>query len=207
MFSRGQNGDLLLIVNKIDGELRVLKVYRDPVSIINEADLIEDAKKLAKFKNTNIVKLFETGNLMFEGERYFFIIMEYIERKSFGELIPVVFREKTSFNERLNLFTELLETIISFRKDYELHNDLHPGNIMLYTECGERKIKIIDFGTSKDTYNTGKQDYDIYMLRNNILDIFVTSDELFSQGIDNPSEIADFNDLKKVFLKNKIKNF
>ncbi len=201
----GGSGRLYKINSVVDEKTRVLKLYFDPVKNSNRSIFLEDVKKLKRFDHENIVEAFDTGYIDFENETYFYIILEYIEGYSFDKIEPHVFWENNTFNERSNLFKELLKTIEFFRRQYQFHNDLHSGNLMLISKNGLKSIKLIDFGTSKDKYGPAEPDYDLYMLKNEILRIFFKPEELESFSREKIDKSKDFNEFKQIFVSKETK--
>lgn len=178
----GDWATFFLIFSQRDRVLRLIKINTEPINEINKDLYLNEAKKLIKYENRKIVKAFDNGKVEFQGEEYFFTILEHIKGKSFDKIPEHVFKENNSLEQRLKLFSEILETIEVFREDYAFHNDLHLGNIMLTNGS----IKIIDFLPSKDAYTQGKPDPDLYMIQNELIDYFLTNDEknsLFSMPV------------------------
>ncbi len=178
----GDWGTFYLIFSQRDKILRVIKINNEPINEINKDLFLDDASKLIKFENKRIVKAFDNGRVEFQGEEYFFTILEYIEGKSLDKIPEHIFKDNNSLEQRLKLFFEVLEAIKVFREDYAFHNDLHLGNIML----AGGTIKIIDFLPSKDAYTQAKPDPDLYMIHNELIDYFLTEnekDEIFNMPI------------------------
>jgi len=172
----------------IENQPRIIKVFERPV--INKLDnkYLEVLKKLSNFQDNKIIKVLGSGYLVIDNENYFFGIFEYIEGKALDDITPTVFWEKHRYMERIDLFNQTLNAISVFRNRYELHNDLHIGNIMLTRET---EIKIIDFSSSDDSYNGTGADYDLYLIKNNLMDFFMKPEEIASIK----EKLADFSSI------------
>ena len=133
MNKSGGWAEIYYIYSQEQKEVRVAKVYKEPLGRINEDIYKSDAKKLMKNEHENVVKIFNKGVIEVDNEQYFFLILEYVRGKSFEEIDSRLFFE-LPYNERLEYFLQALDGINEFRKNFDLHRDLHPGNIILSDE-------------------------------------------------------------------------
>ncbi|MHA1230950.1 MAG: protein kinase domain-containing protein [Candidatus Helarchaeota archaeon] len=200
MEKSGEWGRLYFVYDCNYKEIRVVKVYKEPIDRINENKYISDARKLMKINNENVVKFIDYGTMEYEGNKFFFLIMEYIRGKSFEELDLRLFYEQP-YLERLKFFSQFLDAINEFRKDFELHRDLHPGNVMLLDNVNiEKKIKVIDPGSSRYSFEPKSEDIDLYAIKRNIIELFLTNEE-----ISNLDEEFDLKNLNFPKLRDQIK--
>lgn len=198
MDKEGESGFLYKVFSRKDDKLRVVKVYKDPVDNVSLKLYLKDTKKLLKYKDEKIIQAFEIGCVDYEGEKYFFVIQEYAEGKSLEEIEKHIFWEKNNYSERLELFFQVLRAIEVFRTNYDLHNDLHLGNIML---TSNNKVKIIDFGSSKDSYSSAKPDLDLYLIKKNLIEFFLTPEEIKKVKKNVDLETLDFNQFKRFIFE------
>ncbi len=195
MNKEGASGTLFKIYSNNDDEPRVVKVYIDPIDNANRETYLNDAKKLKKYQHNNIVKAYDAGQINYRNEKYFYIILEYIKGPSLDEIDPKVFWE-TSYKGRINLLTQALEAVDAFRKEYDIHNDLHLGNL-LYSE---KKITIIDFGPSRLAHKFAETDYDLYAIKNELITFFLKSEEIENIFKDVTFSTIDFKELKQIII-------
>lgn len=181
----GAWGVLFRIYSKIDDEIRVVKVYKDSVDENNIKIYSKDAQKLKKYQDANIVRAHDIGFIDYKDEKFFFIILDYIKGKSLEDIDVKIYWE-IPYDKRIITLNQALETIGIFRTKYEVHNDLHLGNLMLSND----RIIIIDFGASKFNYSGGESDYDLYSIKNELLKFFLKQEEI--------NKIFKNIDLKKV---------
>jgi serine/threonine protein kinase len=178
--------EFYLAYSRNDETLRLVKVITEPLNDINREIFESEARKLKRFENEYIVKAFEAGVLEIENQSYFFLILEKLDGDSFDKIPEHVFRDNNSFNERKKLFFEILSAIKVFRDKYFFHNDLHLGNIVFT----QKNIKIIDFLPSREAYSEAKPDSDLYMIRNEIIPYFFTSEEIEEFLVSSYSELS-----------------
>ncbi|MFX0070005.1 MAG: protein kinase [Candidatus Hermodarchaeota archaeon] len=178
------------VYSKEDNIVRVAKVYDEPLGRINEDVYLSDAKKLMNIDHENVVKIMDKGIIEYEEEKYFFLIMELIRGKSFEEIDDRIFFERP-YTERLGYFVQALNGVNEFRDKFELHRDLHAGNVMLTDEDinKERKIKIIDPGSSRYSYEPEDEDVDLFYIKEGFINMFLRPEEI--TGINEKVKLDD----------------
>lgn len=194
----GGSGEIYEVYSRLDRKARVVKVYKEPLDTVHKNLYNKDVEKLIKFQDETIVKAFEKGIINYEGNQYFYIILDFIDGNSLDEIMPHIFRENNSYAKRLQMFTQALNAIETFRKRYELHFDLHRGNLML---TKENKIMIIDFGSSKVNYTPPNMDIDIYLIKNDLFPFFFSEEEIDKLRGDQNILSIDFKILKNIVTK------
>ena len=144
MNKSGGWAEVFYIYSREDKEVRVAKVYKEPLGRITENIYKSDTKKLIDITHENVVKIIDNGIIEYGDNKYFFQILEHIKGKNFDEIESQLFLERP-YNERLGYFMQVLDGINEFRENFDLHRDLHPGNIILSDEDKNevRMIKII----------------------------------------------------------------
>ena len=179
MNKSGEWAEIFYVYSREDKEIRIAKVYKEPLGRINEDIYKSDAKKLMKIKHENVVNIIDKGVIEFDDKKYFFLILEHVRGKNFEEIDSRLFLEKP-YNERLKYFVQALDGINEFRKNFDLHRDLHPGNIMLSDEDINkvRKIKIIDPGSSRYYYKPEDEDIDLYLIKGGLINLFLRPEEI-----------------------------
>ncbi len=177
-------------MNKSGGWAELHYVYSSEQKIVRAAKLYtkmsipetmfnSDAKKLMEIEHENVVKVIDKGNFDLNDEKIFFLILELVRGQNFEEIDPRIFLERP-YNERLKYFIQVLDGINEFRKNFKLHRDLDPSNIMISEEDINkvRTIKIIDPGSSRYYYEPGHEDIDLYLIKEGIVNLFLKPDEL-----------------------------
>ena len=76
-----------------DNKPMIVKVFEEPVNNILNNRHMDVIKKLSRYQDNRIIKVFETGYLDFEIESYFFGIFEFVEGKSLEEITANIFWE------------------------------------------------------------------------------------------------------------------
>jgi len=202
MNKSGGWAEIFYVYSQEHKEVRVAKVYKEALGRITDEIYKSDAKKLMKIEHENVVKIIDKGILEYDDKKYFFLILEHIKGKNFEEIDSRIFLEKT-YKERLNYFVQALDGINEFRENFDLHRDLHSGNIMLSDENknNERKIKIIDPGSSRYFYEPEEEDIDLYSIKEGLINLFLRSEEIkkISESIELKN--LDFPELRKLIMK------
>lgn len=198
----GGFAELFFIYSQEDKLIRIAKVYKEPMGRINEDQYLSDAKKLIKIDHSNVVKIFDKGTIDYANNKYFFLILEYIRGKDLDEIDNRILLEE-SFQNRLNFILQTLDGINEFRKDFDLHMDLHTGNIMISDMdiIPLKKVKIIDPGSSRYHYEPIEEDIDLYSIKYNVLNSFLQPIEL--QEIEKKIDLSeiDFPKLRELIKK------
>jgi len=194
-------GEIFYVVSQEDKEVRVVKVYKEPIGRITEEIYKSDAKKLMEINHPNVVKYFDKGIMEYDNKSYFFLILEFIKGITFDELESGLFFE-TEFNKRLDYFIQTLNGINEFRVNFQLHRDLHSGNIILSDENinGEREIKIIDPGTSRYFYDPGDEDIDLFSIKEELINLFFSQEELKNINAATKIYSLNFPELRDFFI-------
>ncbi len=99
-----------------------------------------ERKILSRLNHPHITRIYD-GGITEEGTPY--IIMEYVEGKP---LMEYVSDNELNLEQRLELFIDLCEAVDYAHRNFVMHRDLKPGNILV-TNHGI--VKVIDFGIAK----------------------------------------------------------
>ena len=203
MNKSGGWGEIFTAASKVDNDVRVVKVFKEPIDHTTKEIYESDAKKLMEINHPNVVKYFDKGIIVHEDKEYFFLILEFIKGNSFDEIESGPFLE-TKFSKRLHYFNQCLDGINEFRRNYKLHRDLRAANIILSDEDmnGERTIKIIDPGTSKYPYDPSDEDVDLYHIKEEIFNLFFRQEELKEINTNANTKLieSNFPDLRDLFM-------
>ncbi|MFW9875924.1 MAG: protein kinase, partial [Candidatus Thorarchaeota archaeon] len=202
MNKSGGWAEIFYVYSREDKEVRVAKVYKEELGHVTEEIYKSDAKKLMKIEHENVVKIVDRSIIEYDDKKYFFLILEHVKGKNFEEIDSRLFFEKPYY-ERLNYFVQALDGINEFRENFDLHRDLHPGNIILSDEDKHnvRKIKIIDPGSSRYYYEPEDEDIDLYSIKESLLNLFLRPDEI--KQINERIELKnlDFPELRELIMK------
>ncbi|KAF4315845.1 hypothetical protein G195_010655 [Phytophthora kernoviae 00238/432] len=130
--------------HKTTGERFAIKcIKRAQLSKDDLEALVAEVKILREMQHAHIVKLFD----VFQEERYFFLVTEYMPG---GELFErIVKKNFYSEREARDLVKVLLETIAFCHDADVVHRDLKPENLLLSSLEDDADIKLADFGFAK----------------------------------------------------------
>ncbi len=202
MNKSGGWGEIFMVYSREDKKVRVAKVYKEPLGRNTENIYKSDAKKLMKINHENVVKIIDRGFIQHEDNNYFFLILEFVEGKNFEEIDTRLFLEKP-YSERLGYFLQTLNGVKEFRENFDLHRDLHPGNIMLSDEVKNyaRKIKIIDPGSSRYFFEPKDEDIDLYSIKKGVINLFLRKEEIKKINENDLLDNIEFPELREIIVK------
>ncbi len=102
-----------------------------------------EGRALAKLNHANIVSIFNMG--IDKGCPYF--VMDLLDGMSLAERIDET--GPLSGRESLEIFLQVCSGLSCAHKNGIIHRDIKPANIMLISEGGSTKVKIVDFGIAR----------------------------------------------------------
>jgi serine/threonine protein kinase len=109
-----------------------------------KARFVEEAKKLVRLDHPNVVKvtdfISENGTVA--------IVMEYIQGKSFRELLNA---KRLNDSEIENYLNQMVVSLNYIHKEGIVHRDIKPSNFIIGTNG---VLKLVDFGISKSIDNS-----------------------------------------------------
>ena len=110
----------------------------------DRALLVREAKNLSKLQHQNIVAILSAGVLANDAP---YLVMEFAEGQSLRSLL--VEQQKLDLQSTLEISIQICDALIAAHKQHIVHRDLNPANIMVNKAEGTYKVKILDFGLSK----------------------------------------------------------
>lgn len=134
---------------------------------------------LAKLAHPNIARLFDAGVSEEDGSHgQPYLAMEYVEGES---LVDFVAGHKSSIEERLHLFRQILAAVAHAHRHLVVHRDLKPANILI-DQGGQ--VKLLDFGIAKliDDGTASGVTADLTQLGGRVMTLRYAAPEQVSQG-------------------------
>ena len=123
-----------------------VKILRD--EFVNDEEFVKkfrrESQAAASLSHPNIVNVYDVGAEEIDGERIYYIVMEYISGKTLKEIIRE--KGKLSLDETLDYSIQIAEALEHAHKNHIVHRDIKPHNIMI-TEDG--RVKVTDFGIAR----------------------------------------------------------
>lgn len=155
---QGSNAETYRVKGK-DGKLYFLKLFNyaklHRSAFDSENNLLE-IEFLKSIKHPNIVSYKDSGELIFEGKKFGFLVLNFIAGETLAEKIS---REKIeSVYDLKQIISAVLNGLnyLHSLPDPIIHNEITPQNIMLDLSGDIPKAKIIDFGYARSFHQSTK---------------------------------------------------
>jgi len=155
---QGKNAETYRVKGK-DGEMYFLKLFniaQMPRTAFDESNNLLEIETLKSVKHKNVVKYHDSGELICDGKKYLFLVLNFIVGETLTEKVarePInsiydVKQIAIGILEGLNYLHTLPNVII--------HNEITPQNIMLDLSSDIPTVKIIDFGYARSFHQSSK---------------------------------------------------
>lgn len=155
---QGSNAETYRVKGK-DGKLYLLKLFNyaklHRSAFDSENNLLE-IKFLKSIKHPNIVSFKDSGELIYEGKKFGYLVLNFIAGETLAEKIT---REKIdSFYDLKQIILAVLNGLYYLHSlpDPIIHNEITPQNIMLDLSGDIPQAKIIDFGFARSFHQPSK---------------------------------------------------
>lgn len=155
---RGSNAETYRVKGK-DGKLYFLKLFNytklNRSAFDSDNNLLE-IEFLKAIKHPNIVSYKDSGELIFEGKKFGFLVLNFIAGETLAEKIT---REKiSSLYDLKQVISDVLNGLkyLHDLPDPIIHNEITPQNIMLDLSGAIPKAIIIDFGYARSFHQSSK---------------------------------------------------
>jgi transitional endoplasmic reticulum ATPase len=155
---KGSNAETYRVKGK-DGKLYFLKLFNysklHRSAFDSENNLLE-IEFLKSIKHPNIVSYKDSGELIHEGKKFGFLVLDFIAGETLAERIS---REKIrSIYDLKQIITDVLSGLSYLHSlpDPIIHNEITPQNIMLDLSGDIPQTEIIDFGFARSFHQSTK---------------------------------------------------
>lgn len=145
----GAFGSVYKVRHKYLG-IQALKIFH-PGSISKEQEpiLFNEAYILSRITHDNVVRVYEANTFDFDGNRYCYIAMEYVEGGTLAEYLETAI--KLSIDTAIKLQKDICGGLSKLHNAEPplVHRDVKPQNIMLSTKNNDLVAKVSDFGLAR----------------------------------------------------------
>jgi transitional endoplasmic reticulum ATPase len=155
---QGNNAETYRVKGK-DGKLYFLKLFNyaklHRSAFDSENNLLE-IEFLKSIKHTNIVSYKDSGEIIFEGKKFGFLVLNFIAGETLAERIT---REQiSSVYDLKQIISAVLNGLnyLHSLPDPIIHNEITPQNVMLDLSGDIPQAKIIDFGFARSFHQSSK---------------------------------------------------
>lgn len=155
---QGNNAETYRVKGK-DGKLYLLKLFNyaklHRSAFDSENNLLE-IEFLKSIKHPNIVSFKDSGEIIFEGKKFGFLVLNFITGETLAERIT---REQiSSVYDLKQIISAVLNGLnyLHSLSDPIIHNEITPQNIMLDLSGDIPQAKIIDFGFARSFHQSSK---------------------------------------------------
>ncbi len=155
---RGSNAETYR-VKGTDGKLYFLKLFNyaklHRTAFDSENNLLE-IEFLKSIKHPNIVSYKDSGELIFDGKKFGFLVLNFIAGETMAEKIS---REKIeSVYDLKQIISDVLDGLHYLHSLPEpiIHNEITPQNVMIDLSDDTPQAKIIDFGYARSFHQSSK---------------------------------------------------
>ncbi len=105
------------------------------------ARFLREARAASALSHPNIATVYEIDEVVHEGTRYSFIVMEYVQ----GRTLKEAARELT-LEESIEIVVQISDALAEAHDRGIVHRDIKPSNIII---TDHTRVKILDFGVAK----------------------------------------------------------
>lgn len=159
LFIKGDSNTETYRVKGRDSKIYFLKVFnyaKLPRSAFDDSNNLLESKILKSIEHKNITSHKDSGELIFERKKYYFLILNFIAGETLANSIS---REQiASIYDLKQIIIGILDGLnyLHTLKDPVIHNDISPQNIMLDLSDYTPISKIIDFGHARYFHQSSK---------------------------------------------------
>ncbi len=105
------------------------------------ARFLREAQASSALNHPNIVTIYEIDEVERNGERYSFIVMEYVEGSTLKEVVG-----ERSLEEAIDIVMQIADALAQAHERGIVHRDIKPSNVIV---TDKNRVKVLDFGVAK----------------------------------------------------------
>jgi serine/threonine protein kinase/tetratricopeptide (TPR) repeat protein len=102
---------------------------------------LREAQASSALNHPNIVTIYEIDEVERDGERYSFIVMEYVEGRTLKEVMG-----EFPIEDAVDVIMQIADALAQAHERGIVHRDIKPSNIIV---TPQNRVKVLDFGVAK----------------------------------------------------------
>ena len=102
---------------------------------------LREAQASSALNHPNIVTIYEIDEVERDGERYSFIVMEYVEGRTLKEVAG-----ECPVEEAIDIIMQIADALAQAHERGIVHRDVKPSNVIV---TNQNRVKVLDFGVAK----------------------------------------------------------
>src|SRR5262245_47374565 len=102
---------------------------------------LREAQASSALNHPNIVTIYEIDEVERNGERYSFIVMEYVEGRTLKEIAG-----EGSIEKAIDIIMQIADALAQAHERGIVHRDVKPSNVIV---TAQNRAKVLDFGVAK----------------------------------------------------------
>src|SRR5215475_11878164 len=102
---------------------------------------LREAQASSALNHPNIVTIYEIDEAEHDGERFSFIVMEYVEGRTLKEVAG-----ECSVEESVDIVMQIADALAQAHERGVIHRDIKPSNVIV---TPQKRAKVLDFGVAK----------------------------------------------------------
>ena len=107
----------------------------------SRARFVREARAASAISHPNIATIYEIDEVERNGQRYSFIVMEYVQGRTLKDLIGAL-----SLQEAIEIISQMADGLATAHEHGIVHRDIKPSNVIV---TDQQFAKILDFGVAK----------------------------------------------------------
>lgn len=143
---RGGMGAVVSATHRLLGHRVAIKLLSRSDGVARER-FLREARAVASMRSDHVVRVFDVGSFELGGQEIDFLVMELLEGSTLAELLKA--RGRLEPGEAAEILRQACLGVSEAHANGVVHRDLKPSNVFVTDRGEHRRVRILDFGVSK----------------------------------------------------------